>query len=227
MRDPETHYDEHRPVYDHISEQVEQTTQAFAEAPRQEQAVMLNKAVTFALISAQTQVRNHEAGYLNAIQATDPDEIREGLLDGGVNYYKNKAGYILHNISEADYDRILDHYDDGEIDAMHRAIADECKGVSLRKAAFAMAKVVTTDKGCLDTHVAQQAGIEPDEIYNGVVVDKYEQQWDQIEAQWPDLSERLGRFMFQWVLFDSHMDCVTTHDVWFESMRPHAQVGTI
>jgi hypothetical protein len=81
-----------------------------------------------------------------------------------------------------------------------------------------MAKVVTTDKMCIDTHVAQRAGIEPDDIYNGVVVEKYEQQCDEIIEQWPDLYDDLGRFMFQWVVFDSNRETVTTHDAWFMSL---------
>jgi len=218
MIDPVTQYERNADVYDHISEQVQNTTDYFAQAPRAEQRMLLNQAVTFALISAQTSVPIHEKGYLNALEASDFNEIEDGLLDAGVNYYRNKAKYIYYNMTEPDYEHVLDLYDEGRINEMHRAIADEFKGVSTRKAAYAMAKVVTTDKMCIDTHVAQRAGIEPDEIYNGVVVDKYEQQCDEIIEQWPDLRENLGQFMFQWVVFDSNRETVTTHDAWFMSL---------
>jgi thermostable 8-oxoguanine DNA glycosylase len=218
MIDPRQQYEQNSTVYDSISEQVEQTTSYFDSASRPEQEMLLNQAVTFALISAQTSVEIHEKGYLNALEATDFNEIEEGLLDAGVNYYRNKAKYIFHNMTEPDYDMVLDLYDEGRINEMHRAIADEFKGVSTRKAAYAMAKVVTTDKMCIDTHVAQRAGIEPDDIYNGVVVEKYEQQCDEIIEQWPDLYDDLGRFMFQWVVFDSNRETVTTHDAWFMSL---------
>lgn len=216
--DPVAHYEANRAVYDQISEQVDRTAEHFANAPRAQQKVLLNQAVSFALISAQTSVPIHEKGYLNALQATDTDQIESGLLDAGVNYYRNKASYIFHNLTEADFDRILDLYDAGQIDQMHRAIADECKGVSTRKAGFAMALMVTPEKACIDTHIAQQAGLEPDEIYNGVVVDKYEQQCDEIFGQWPELESELSRFMTQWVVFDAHMGTVTTHDAWFLSL---------
>jgi len=227
MKDPVDHYEQNRDVYDHISEQVQQTTGYFAQADRPEQRLLLNQAVTFALISAQTSVPIHEKGYLNALEASDFNELEDGLLDAGVNYYRNKAKYIFHNMTEPDYEMVLDLYDDGRINEMHRAIADEFKGVSIRKAAYAMAKVVTTDKMCIDTHVAQRAGIEPDEIYNGVVVDKYEAQCDEVIDNWPELREDLGQFMFQWVVFDSNRDEVTTHDAWFMSLPDRVGVQSV
>lgn len=216
--DPVDHYQEHSELYDRIGQKVEATTDAFAEADRQLQEMLLNQAVSFALISAQTSVDIHEKGYINVLDADSHSEIEDGLLEAGVNYYRNKAKYIFYNMTEPDYDRVLNHYEAGEIDQMHRAIADEFKGVGLRKAAFAMAKVVTTDKMCVDTHVAQQAGIDSDDIYNGVVVEKYENQCDRVVSNWPELRERLGQFLFQWVVFDAHMETVTTHDPWFLSL---------
>jgi len=227
MIDPREQYEQNRAVYNSISEQVEQTTSYFDSATRPEQKILLNQAVSFALISAQTSVENHEKGYLNVLNATSFEQIEDGLLDAGVNYYRNKAKYIFHNMTEPDYELVLDHYDAGDLDKMHRAIADEFKGVSTRKAAYAMANAVTTEKMCVDTHVAQRAGIDPDEIYNGVVVDKYEQQCDEIIAQWPDLHDELGQFMFQWVVFDSNRETVTTHDAWFMSLPEQVGVSGV
>lgn len=221
--DPVAHYEQNSDVYDHIGTKVEATTEAFAEADRDRREMLLNQAVSFALISAQTAVKQHEKGYLQTVGAMSLDEMEQGLLDAGVNYYKNKAKYLFYNMTEPDYDRVLDLYDEGRLDEMHRAIADEFKGVGLRKAAFAMALVVTTEKGCVDTHVAQQAGIDSDDIYNGVVVEKYEQQWDEILGLWPELSDRLSKFMYQWVVFDSHMNTVTTHDTWFMLLPEQVQ----
>jgi thermostable 8-oxoguanine DNA glycosylase len=218
---PIGHYRANKQVYDRLSDHVEATTSVFADAPRNVQTDLLHRAVTFALISAQTSVELHEHGYLDVMNEahTDRQALERALLENGVNYYKNKARYIHHNATAVNYDAILSHYDSGDIDAMHRAIADRCLGVGLRKAGFAMALVVTTEKACLDTHVAQMAGIDSDDIYNGVVVEKYEDQWDTILNQWPELSDQLSKFIFQWVLFSAHRGEVTTHDVWFESVE--------
>lgn len=218
MRDPRTQYEQHRDVYDHISEQVQQTTSYFATASRAEQKALLNRAVSFALISTQTNVTLHEAGYLNALQASDFNELEQGLLDAGVNYYRSKAKYLFYNLTEPDYERVLDLYDDDKIDEMHRAIADEFKGVSIRKAAYAMAKVVTTDKCCVDTHIAQFMGLDDDEIYNGVVVEKYENQVQELYDMIPDELDHLSPFMKQWVCFDTQRETVTTHSSWFASL---------
>jgi len=111
------------------------------------------------------------------------------------------------------------------IDAMHRALADECKGVGLRKAGFALALCVTGDKMCIDTHVAQQAGLGPDEIYNGVVVDRYEDQCTTILGHWPDLTRHKSQFMSQWIVFDANMETVTTHSAWFASLPEWVEVS--
>lgn len=224
--DPLDHYEANRDVYDHIQQKVESTSNFFARAPRPMQKMLLNMGVTWSLISIETRVELHERGYLNAIQVTDDSEetFQEALLSAGVNYYKNKASYIVHNLTQPDYDMVLDHYDDGDLDAMHRAIRDEFKGVGLRKAGFAMANAVTPQKMCVDRHVASLAGLSDDEIYEGVVVDKYEAQCDAIKAQWPQLADQLPPYLFQWVVFDADMDTVTTHDAWFMSLPDEAQV---
>lgn len=209
------HYERNRDAYDSIRAQVLRTTSFFDYAPRSVQAELLDHGVTFALISAQTPVSIHEAGYENTLGLTDQSDIADGLLDAGVNYYKSKARYIHHNRTNVSYGEILDHYEAGDISAMHRAIADECLGVGLRKAAYAMAKVVTTDKMCVDTHIMQFAGIDEDEVYNGVVVDKYEQQCQMVLDQ---IDLDLEPFMQQWVAFDAQRETVTEHRAWFKSL---------
>jgi endonuclease III len=217
---PYEHYRRNQDIYDRIHEHVEATTDAFATASRTRQSDLLNRAVTFALISSQTRISRHERGYLNVVDLDEMrrDTVAHALRAHAVNYHKNKARYIMHNRTEPDTARVLDAYSVGNLDAMHRAIQDEYLGVGLRKAGFAMALTVSTDKMCVDTHVAQMAGIEPDDIYNGVVVDRYETQCERIRQQWPTLADELSPFMCQWVVFDAEMDTVTTHDAWFASL---------
>lgn len=224
---PVAHYHEHRTFYDHIEARLEATHEAFRDADRDRRHDMLCKAVAFAGISAQTAVSKHERGYCNAIELGDgyallgPEAIEAGLLEAGVNYYKNKASYIWYNAHEADVGRALDAYeahldgDEGALDRMHRAVADEMMGVGLRKAGFALALAVSPQKMCIDTHVAQCAGIEPEDVYEGVVVERYEAQCEQVRAQWPTLDDELDPFMVQWVVFDAHLEALTPHDPWF------------
>lgn len=223
-QNPVDHYEANRAVYDRINRKVETTTEVFSEADRDMQRELLDRAVTFALISPETRVEYHEKGYLNVMERHESDEpltrdaVEQALLSANVNYYKNKARYIVHNQSEPDKEAILDLYDADRLDEMHRMIRDEYLGVGLRKAGFAMALAVTPEKACLDSHVAQISGISDENIYNGVVVEKYENQWDTILDSWPQLAERLSKFMFQWTLFDADMGTVTTHDAFFMSL---------
>jgi len=249
------HADQYRRIYDNL----QATYDYFDHVGWDRRAELLEQAVTFALISAQCGVAQHEAGYANVMTMTigsDQDagadrSIGEALRDAGVNYWRNKARYIEHNHRSVgsdsdtdgpgqgpDVDRVLDHYEHGRIDEMHRAIADEYLGVGLRKAGFAMALSVNDQKMCIDTHVAESAGLDADDIYNGVVVDKYERQCERVLAQYPRLcdltgspflgvtstashdrvGERGSPFLSQWVLFDSQRGELSQHDPWFLSL---------
>lgn len=211
------HYRQNEPVYDHIDARLQSLYESFADASRPEQRMMLQRSLTFAVTSVQTAVRNHEQGYCASIGQHKQDRIADGLLDAGVNYYKNKAKYIFHNLSEPDYDRILNEYEAGNLDVCHRAIADECLGVGLRKAGFTMAMVMTDKKLCIDSHIRQFMGLDREDIYNGVVVEKYEAQCDRFIDSLPSELGHLSRFMKQWVAFDAQQGVVTTHDVYFLS----------
>ena len=218
--DPVAQFIRHRRQYRRIQDNLQNTYDYFDRVGRDRRAELLNRAVTFALISAQCGVAQHEAGYVNVIGDADADRsIGAALRDAGVNFWRNKARYIEHNHTEPDVDRVLDHYADGRIDQMHRAIADEYLGVGLRKAAFAMALCVTDQKLCIDTHVAESAGLDADSVYNGVVVDRYERQCEQVLDQYPRLCDMTGsRFLSQWVLFDAQRGAITQHDPWFLSL---------
>ena len=210
----------HRRQYRRIQDNLWETYDYFDRVGRDRRAELLNQAVTFALISAQCGVAQHEAGYVNVLSVGSDQTVGEALRDAGVNYWRNKARYIEHNHSEKpDVDRVLDHYANGRIDRMHRAIADEYLGVGLRKAAFAMALCVTDQKMCIDTHVAESAGLDADSVYNGVVVDRYERQCEHVLAQYPRLCDMTGsRFLSQWVCFDAQRGAITQHDPWFLSL---------
>lgn len=151
------------------------------------------------------------------------DELADELRAAGVNYANNKAAYIARNSVEPDYEMILDRWDAGAYDRAHRLVADEFLGVSLSKGAYAMGKLGCEEKLCIDRHVAAAAGINPDDLYQGTVVDRYEDQCERVEATFPELAG-LPRPLFRWVVFDARRTTedadspVTRHDVLFDSL---------
>lgn len=225
--DPSAQYDAHADLYDRITDQVEQTFDYFVSASRPEQEMLLQQAATFSLISPQTPVPQHEAGYVAVLNADsmDSDTLAEVLRDAGVNYCNNKASYIAHNVTESDTDRIIDCIEaEAYADAL-RATVEEMKGVGMAKAGYALAKLGVPQMMCIDTHVGQMAGLEADDVYTGILPDKYLDQCAEIESQFPDLSARTrSRFQFQWVLFDANRDGVEKHTPWFESLPNEAGV---
>jgi hypothetical protein len=91
--------------------------------------------------------------------------------------------------------------DEGAYDTAQRLIADEFLGVGLSKAAYAMGKLGCGEKLCIDRHVAEAAGIDPDDQYQGTVVDRYDAPCDRVDAAFPELAD-LPRPLFRWVVFD-------------------------
>lgn len=86
-----------------------------------------------------------------------------------------------------------------------------------------MGKLGCKEKLCIDLHVAAASGIDPDDLYQEPVVERYEAQCDRVEAAFPELAE-LPRPLFRWVVFDAHRSTedvdspVTTHEVLFDSL---------
>jgi len=218
-RTPVEQFELHREKYEYITQRVEETRKAFLEADRPVQRVMLNQAVSFALISTNTRVENHEAGYIGVVNnglGSDPDENMEVLRDAGVNYCGNKANYIFHNMTEADPDRVIDHVESEEYVEALQATIEEFKGVACAKGAYALAKLGVPKMACLDRHVSGFLGIE--DVYSGVVAEKY---IDQVSAL-DDLDvsdETAHRFITQWVVFDLQRERgVAMHDAYFMSL---------
>lgn len=162
-----------------------------------------------------------EAVYERALAVWD--ELADELRAAGVNYANNKAAYIVRNSIEPDYETIFARWDEGAYDQAHRLIADEFLGVELSKGAYAMGKLGCEEKLCIDRHVAAAAGIDPDDLHQGAIVDRYEAQCDHVEAAFPELAE-LPRPLFRWVVFDAHRSTedtvspVTMHKILFDSV---------
>lgn len=223
---PIEQYRQSSDVYDSIEQSVSETREAFLEADRTLQRIMLQQATTFALISTQTAVNKHEAGYLNVLDtsAREQDALADVIRNSGVNYCNNKARYILHNLSEADADRVIRHIEAEQYADALGAINDEFMGVGMAKGAYALAKLGVPRMACIDTHVSQFLGIEKDDIYTGVVPEKYLNQVSQLDDL--AVADEFGsRFMTQWVVFDTNRGGVTTHDAWFGSLPERAGVS--
>jgi thermostable 8-oxoguanine DNA glycosylase len=227
--DPLDHYRQHADVYDSIQQSLDGVRTYFLDADRQTQRRMLQQSVTFALTSTQTAVRNHEHGYLNVVDSlyrsdrsngdTVQSRLRTALLDGGVNYYRNKASYIFHNLTAADTDRVIDALESGRWSDALEAVVREFKGVAMQKGGFTLANLGMPKVACLDTNTAQTLGVDPEDAYSGVVPEKYMKQWEGYEGMCPHLRGAVdSRYLYQWVLFSYNLGTIVTHDAYFLSL---------
>jgi thermostable 8-oxoguanine DNA glycosylase len=235
---PIDHYEANRDMYDSIQRSLDGVRSYFMDADRPEQKRMLQQAVTFALTSTQTRVEHHEKGYLNVVSdvLSDPDPAestvqgrsRRALRSAGVNYHRNKAKYIFHNLTEADADRVIDALESEQYADALEAVVREFKGVAMQKGAFTLANLGTPKMACLDTNTAQTLGVDVENAYSGVVPEKYLKQWEGYEGMFPELRGKVGsRYLYQWVLFSANLDTIVTHDAWFLSLPEGIEVHHI
>lgn len=214
---PIQHYRQNQEFYNEISDGLEIVKAGFLDADKRTQRRALLDSYIFAVLSVQTSLDRHETAweaYLRADRDMDIEEIRS------VNYWKNKVSYIRETETKfREIDKVLELINAGEIDKAHRRIADSFKGVSTVKAAFVLAMLGFKSKMCIDTNVRQIAGIEKDNLYDGVIIGKYDAQCRKVRSRFDELNEELSPFMVQWVLFDSMRGSKTDHGEFLNHLR--------
>ena len=212
------HYRDNKFAYEHVRRQLERVRRKFENGNKELQRKMLRTSHRFAVLSIQAPVDRHEAAFkqLEGMENAEKDPLRS------LNYWKNKAEWIkdLDGCHET-IDSVIDSLLEGDLDTAHKTLIDDVKGVGAVKAAFTIAMLGFTGKMCLDTNVQQAASI--DEVYSGVVVDKYEKQCETVLAAFSTLSHRdgldLDPFMVQWVLFDYRRGEVSLHKPYFDAQE--------
>lgn len=214
---PIDNYRKNQEFYDEISDDLEVVKARFLDADKRTQRRALLDSYIFAVLSVQTSLDRHETAwraYIRADRDMDIEEIKS------VNYWKNKVSYIRETETKfREIDKVLELINAGEIDKAHRRIADSFKGVSTVKAAFVLAMLGFKSKMCIDTNVRQIAGIEKDNLYDGVIINKYDAQCRKVRSRFDELDEELSPFMVQWVLFDSMRGSLTDHGEFLDHLR--------
>jgi len=214
------HYDQHADLYDYIQGRLDATRQRFMQGDRGVKWQMLDKSATFAILSANTRVRFHEAGFVDLMGLTSPteDEIADVLHENNIMYHNNKARYIYENRRDADRGAIISALEAGEIDKAHRLITEEYLGLSYMKAAFTLAMLGFDRKMCVDTNVAQNVGLEGKVGANLKNIGQYEDLCKEVREVYQDLNECVSNFIWQWATFSQFRGEVTTHDPFFLSV---------
>lgn len=211
---PLQHYNDNKQTYNKIEEKLEKVNQKFRRATAAEKRSMLRTSHRFAVLSIQASVKRHEEAFkeLEGLEA-------ENNAVQKLNYWKNKIEWIndldgkTHVLNE-----VTEALAEDNTDKAHKLLIDNVKGLGAKKAAFTLAMLGFTVKMCLDTNLQQIADLE--DVYSGVVVNKYEKQCSTVLQQFKDLRTQTGNpFMTQWVLFDYQRDEISEHKCFFDAME--------
>lgn len=212
---PLNQYHNNQDIYKQIQENLESLRNKFERSDKQTQRQLLLTSHKFAVLSIQTPVDIHESAFKELEGLGQPSNKLQK-----VNYWKSKMEWINDAASKTNVlNSVINELQADNIDKAHRILIDKIKGLGAKKAAFTLAMLGYTGKMCIDTNVAQIAGLE--EEYTGVVVDKYEKQCKAVREQFSDLSKELPPFMVQWVLFDTQREELSTHQVYFDAVNKY------
>ena len=216
MERPKTFYRDNIDKYMQIKQNLESVNDKFLSSGREIQRRMLLDSYIFAVISVQTPVDIHE----DAFKAIKTGADYEDALSS-VNYWRNKVNYIRETeVKFEEIDKVIDLLEEGKLDEAHRKLVDEFKGVSTVKAGFVLAMLGFEEKACIDTNVLTALGIDREDAYNGVVIDKYnkfvDMAFDKIDSGLMSIVP--STFMAQWVIFDAVRGEVATHDLFFDNV---------
>lgn len=198
-------FDENKAHYEIIRSRLQSVKRRFENADHETRRDMLLASYEFAVISVQTPVNIHEKAWSAIREGADPEDAMQQ-----VNYWRNKLDYMQRTQVKFELiDDVIFNLLDGNIDKAHKILIDEFLGVGAKKAGFTLAMLGYTSKMCIDTNVEQAAGL--DDVYSGVVVDKYEDQCNEVMQEYSINTP----FMLQWILFDCYRGETTTHNVYF------------
>ena len=216
MERPKTFYRDNINKYLNIKDNLEHVNDKFLNSGRETQRRMLLDSYIFAVISVQTPVDIHEDAFKAIKKGVDYEDALSS-----VNYWKNKVSYIGETeVKFEEIDEVIELLENGELDKAHRKIVDEFKGVSTVKAGFVLAMLGFEKKACVDTNVLTALGIDREDAYNGVVIEKYNKfvnmAFEKIDSGLMSIVP--STFMAQWVIFDAVRGEVATHDVFFENV---------
>lgn len=207
-------YREHKEEYSKISERLDKINNKFLDADQETQRRMLLDSYIFSVLSVQTPVDIHEEAFRSIKNGSDYEDAM-----GSVNYWKNKVSYIRETeVKFEEVDRAIKLLEESRTDEAQRLLIDEFKGVGTVKSAFTLAMLGFKDKACIDTNVLTALGMDREDAYTGVVVEKYNSFVDEaFKSIDEELKDRVGSsFMNQWVIFDSVRDEFTDHKVFFD-----------
>jgi thermostable 8-oxoguanine DNA glycosylase len=220
MKDINKFYEQHEEEYSKINEKLERVNKRFLESDRENQRRMILDSYMFAVLSIQTPVDIHEEAFRSIKAGEDYESAMKS-----VNYWKNKVSYIRETeVKFEEIDRAIDLLEENKTDKAQRVLIDEFKGVGTVKSAFTLAMLGFTDKACIDTNVLTALGMDREDAYNGVVVEKYN---EFVDSAFEEIDSEFKRkapntFMNQWVVFDAVREEFTNHEVFFENVGVEA-----
>lgn len=161
-------------------------------------ADMLEKGYMFAVLSIQTEKERHERAFTSHYAGgVDRDEAALMTVYGG-----NKLGWIETTHEETNWENLAfavrSHVAQDRMGDLLDTVEDNLTGVSYRKASFMLAMCGLYEFACIDSNVANYAGMEADESFRSAesYMNKCREIFDNVGV------DGYPPFLIQWAIYD-------------------------
>jgi hypothetical protein len=215
----------HYPDYISALTRVEKTRTLLISGSPQTAGQILKKGYVFAVLSIRTGLERHERSFTKWVSGAD---IREAAT--GTVYGNQKGNWMNSTIKNTDWKLLGEaaqcHLREGRVEKLLESVVSDLKGVSHRKGAFMLAMSGVRELICIDSNVAQFAGLT-DEVGNALSftsAEEYLTTSDSVLDLIPN-PLNLPPFLLQWVVYDWQRGEHARHAAFYREVLPEYLSG--
>lgn len=212
---------DHHPDYVASLTRVEKTRTLLLSGGTEQSAEILKKAYVFAVFSIRTGLERHERAFTT--WASGSDSL--GNAAAGTVYGNQKHGWLKQGIEKTDWPQLAtavkSHLREGRTPTLLEVIVDALKGVSYRKGSFMLAMSGLYEYICIDSNVAQFAGLE-ESAGNSLDFYSAEAYFEACDKITDEIANPLGLppFLLQWACYDYMRGEHARHTAFYREVLP-------
>jgi len=210
----------HYPDYVSALRRVEKTRTLLLSGSPEKAGEILRKAYVFAVLSIRTGLERHEKGFTQWSSGMD---IREAAKE--TVYPNQKANWMEETFRSVDWNQfgkaVQCHFEKGRHETVLDLVVDKLKGTSYRKGGFVLSMSGGYEFMCIDSHVADFAGLE-DHTGNSLSFNSaggYLNQCSKVVAKLPN-PLNFPPFLLQWAIYDWQRSEHARHIAFYREVLP-------
>jgi hypothetical protein len=211
---------DHHPDYVQSLTRAEKTRTLLLSGTVEKAEEILRNGYVFAVFSIQTGLERHERSFTEWASGSDLGKAAAGTV-----YGNQKTEWITNGFENTEWDLLAEavrcHAREGRFEELLEVVVDELKGVSYRKASFMLAMSGLYEYICVDSNVANFAGLE-ESTGNALNFTSSKDYFETCEEIIGEIPNPLGMppFLIQWAIYDYQREEHARHTAFYREVLP-------